>query len=288
MAAPRIAVVTGASRGGGRAIAIELGRAGWTVVVTARSTRANPSAEGVTGTVEDTAESVTSAGGQGVPIGCDHSREQEIVKLAEKLRGDYGRVDLLVNSAWGGYEQHDLGAFGRPFWEQPSHHWDRMFSSGVRPTLLTTARMAPLLMESGHGCVVNIVAWLHGEYLGNLYYDTAKSAIIRMTEGMAKELRPRGVAALVLVPGFMRTERVMTSHAVHPFDLSFTESPSYLGRAVVALAQDPEVLAKSGQLLYVGDLAKTYGFTDVDGKQPPPFRVGDLDKAYGDPNPGSA
>ena len=102
-----------------------------------------------------------------------------------------------------------------------------------------------------------------------------------MTEGMARELHPHGVAAIVLVPGFMRTERVMASHAVHPFDLASTESPAYLGRAVVALGGDPAVLTKSGQLLYVGDLAKVYGFTDVDGTQPPPFRTGDLEKAYG-------
>lgn len=156
-----------------------------------------------------------------------------------------------------------------------------MFTAGVRPTLLTSAKLAPLMMAGRRGCVINIVSWLQGQYLGNLYYDTAKAAIIRMTEGMAGELRPHGVAAIVLVPGFMRTERVMTSHAAHPFDLASTESPAYLGRAVVALAGDPQVLEKSGRILYVGDLAKVYGFTDVDGTQPPQFRTGDLEKAYG-------
>jgi NAD(P)-dependent dehydrogenase (short-subunit alcohol dehydrogenase family) len=281
MAEPRVAVVTGASRGGGKAIAIELGRAGWTVVVTGRSTREAPNREGIGGTIHETADAVTAAGGHGIPIRCDHSQEADLIALSERLRKEFHHLELLVNCAWGGYEEHDLEGFGRPFWEQPSRHWDRMFTAGVRPTLLTSARLAPQLMASHHGCVINLVAWLHGEYLGNLYYDTAKSAIVRMTEGMAGELRPHGVAAIVLVPGFMRTERVMASHAVHPFDLSFTESPAYLGRAVVALAEDPEVLAKSGQLLYVGDLAQRYGFTDADGTQPPPFRTGDLDKAYG-------
>jgi NAD(P)-dependent dehydrogenase (short-subunit alcohol dehydrogenase family) len=277
MGGPRIAVVTGASRGAGKAIAIELGRAGWTVVVTGRSTRESPSREGISGTIDETAEAVNASGGQGVPVRCDHSREEDLIALAERLRGEFTHLDLLVNCAWGGYEEHDLEGFGRPFWEQPTRHWDRMFTAGVRPTLLTSARLAPQLMTADHGCVINLVAWLHGEYLGNLYYDAAKSAIVRMTEGMARELRPHQVAAIVLVPGFMRTERVMASHAVHPFDLSFTESPAYLGRAVVALAGDPNVLAKSGQLLYVGDLAKAYGFTDVDGTQPPPFRSGDSD-----------
>jgi NAD(P)-dependent dehydrogenase (short-subunit alcohol dehydrogenase family) len=277
----RVAVVTGASRGGGKAIAIELGRAGWTVVVTGRSTRSAPNPEGIGGTIDDTAHEVDACGGRGVPIRCDHSREEDLENLSERLRNELPRLDLLVNCAWGGYEQHDLERFGLPFWEQPTIHWDRMFYAGVRPTLLTSARLAPLLMKADRGCVVNIVAWLHGDYLGNLYYDTAKSAIIRMTEGMAGELRPHRVAAMVLVPGFMRTERIMAAHAVHPFDLSFTESPAYLGRAVVALAGDPNVMARSGQLLYVGDLAKAYHFTDVDGTQPPPFRTGDLDKAYG-------
>jgi NAD(P)-dependent dehydrogenase (short-subunit alcohol dehydrogenase family) len=281
MTDPRVAVVSGASRGAGKAIAIELGHAGWTVVATARSTRKTPSGEGISGTIDETAELVTQAGGLGIAVRCDHSREEDLSALAERLRQEFSHLDLLVNSAWGGYERHDLEGFVRPLWEQPAHHWDRMFTNGVRPTLLTSARLVPLLMRSDRGCVINIVAWLQGEYLGNLYYDTAKSAIIRMTEGMAKELRPHRVAAIVLVPGFMRTERVMASHAVHPFDLASTESPAYLGRAVVALSADPEVLARSGQLLYVGDLAKVYGFTDVDGTQPPVFRTGDLEKAYG-------
>jgi NAD(P)-dependent dehydrogenase (short-subunit alcohol dehydrogenase family) len=284
MTASRIAVVTGASRGAGKAVAVELGRAGWTVALTARSTRQSPSREGISGTIDETAELVEAAGGTALPVRCDHSREEDIATLARRIKDEFSGLNLLVNCAWGGYEQHDLEGFVRPFWAQPTHHWDRMFTSGVRPTLLTSAQLAPLMIASGSGVIINIVAWLQGEYLGNLYYDTAKSAIIRMTEGMAKELHPHRVAAIVLVPGFMRTERVMASHAAHPFDLASTESPSYLGRAVVALAGEPTILEKSGQLLYVGDLAKVYGFTDVDGTQPPVFRAGDLEKAYGENN----
>jgi NAD(P)-dependent dehydrogenase (short-subunit alcohol dehydrogenase family) len=285
MTPSRIAVVTGASRGAGKAIAVELGRAGWTVVLTSRSTRKHPSQEGVSGTIEETAELVEGAGGKALPVQCDHTSEEDVAALAQKIAVEFSQLHLLVNCAWGGYEHHDLEGFTRPFWEQPTHHWDRMFNSGVRPTLLTSAKLAPLLIAAKTGCILNIVAWLQGEYLGNLYYDTAKSAIIRMTEGMARELRPHGVAAIALVPGFMRTERVMTSHTAHPFDLSSTESPAYLGRAVVALSADPKVIAKSGQLLYVGDLAKVYGFTDADGTQPPVFRAGELEKAYGENGP---
>ena len=203
---------------------MELGRAGWTVVVTARSTRGSPNVEGVSGTIEETAEAVTAVGGHGTPIRCDHSREEDLVALAERIRGEFSHLDPQVNCAWGGYEEHDLESFGLPFWEQTTHHWDRMFTAGVRPTLLTSARLAPLLIAAERGCVINIVSWLQGEYLGNLYYDTARSAIIRMTEGMARELRPHRVTALIVVPGFMRTERVMASYAVHPFDLASTES----------------------------------------------------------------
>lgn len=283
---PRYAVVTSATRGAGKAVAIELGGAGWTIAVTGRSTRETPSREGIGGTLEDTATAVEHAGGRCLPIRCDLSREEDMTTLTEKVKREFPTLDLLVNCAWGGYEEHDLENFVRPFWEQPTHHWDRMFNSGVRLTLRTSARLTPLLMPNRRGCIFNIVAWLEGEYLGNLYYDTAKSAIIRMTEGMAKELRPYGVAAIALVPGFMRTERVTASHAVHPFDLSSTESPSYLGRAVAALASDPDILAKSGQLLYVGNLAKVYGFTDIDGTQPPVFRPGDLERAYGESQSG--
>lgn len=178
-----------------------------------------------------------------------------------------------MTNAWGGYEAYDNEAFGRPFWEHPVGHWDRMFTAGVRATLLTSARFAPLFVAQSQGLIVNTIAWLHGDYLGNLFYDTAKAAIVRMTSGMAKEYRFRGVAAVALAPGFMRTERVLAAHAARPFDLGPTESPAYLGRAVRALASDSNVSARSGEVLFVGDLAREYGFTDTDGRQPPPFRV---------------
>ena len=135
----------------------------WTVVVTARKDRQSPSREGIAGTIDETAESIEAAGGGAVPIRCDHSREEDLVSLAKRIRGDFSHLDLLVNCAWGGYEEHDLEGFGRPFWEQPTHHWDRMFTAGVRPTLLTSAQLAPLLMAAKSGCVINIVSWLQGE-----------------------------------------------------------------------------------------------------------------------------
>ena len=265
-----VAVVTGASRGGGKAIALELGAAGWTVFVTGRTTRTSPSPEGMPGTIEDTADEVTSAGGRGIPIRCDHTKIDEIDALADRVRSETQQLSLLVNNAWGGYEGHRVAEFSRPFWEQPLSAWDRMFTAGVRAALWTSSRLSPLMIARRAGLVVQTVAWLRGVYLGNLYYDAAKAALIRLTEGMAGELRPYGVAAVAVAPGFMRTERVMAAHRASPFDLSGTESPTYLGRAVRALASDPRILEKSGKLVYVGDLAKEYKLTDVDGTQPPP------------------
>lgn len=267
----RVAVVTGASRGGGRAIAQALGEAGATVYVTGRSVRGETT-EGLPGSIEETAEGVTSAGGRGIPVRCDHTVDAEVEALFARVREEQGRLELLVNNAWGGYERYGEAPFAAPFWEQPLWRWDAMYTAGVRAHLVASRMAAPLLLEGGRGLIVSTVAWAYDEYLGNLLYDSAKAAVIRMVFGMAKELGPRGVAAVALAPGFMRTERVMAAHALHPFDLSGTESPAYLGRAVAALAADPKVLEKSGRLLTVGELAREYGFTDEDGRQPEPFR----------------
>jgi NAD(P)-dependent dehydrogenase (short-subunit alcohol dehydrogenase family) len=270
-----VAVVTGASRGAGRAIAAVLGETGATVYVTGRSTRGGTTTENLAGTIEATAEEVTARGGTGIPVRCDHTVDREVEALFRRVREEQGHLDLLVNNAWGGYEQHEGEGFTAPFWEQPLRHWDGMFTAGVRAHLVAGRFAAPLMLLQRRGLIISTVAWAFGEYLGNLYYDAAKAAIVRMAFGMAHELRPHGVAAAAVAPGFMRTERVMAAHAAQPFDLSVTESPEYLGRAVASLAADPDVMAKSGQMLTAGDLAREYGFSDVDGRQPEPFRLPD-------------
>ena len=269
----RVAVVTGASRGAGRAIARALGEAGATVYVTGRSTRAAGTTEGLPGTVEDAADEVTMLGGRGIAVRCDHTVDADVEALFRRVRDEQGRLDLLVNNAWGGYERYTESEFDAPFWEQPLWRWDGMFTAGVRAQLVTSRAAAPLLLAGGRGLIVATVAWAYDAYLGNLIYDAAKAAVIRMTFGMAEELRPHGVAAVALAPGFMRTERVLAVHAASPFDLGATESPEYLARAVVALARDPEVMLRSGRPWTVGELAREYGFTDGDGRQPPPFRI---------------
>lgn len=268
----KIAVVTGASRGGGRGIALVLGEAGATVYLTGRSVR-GASTENLPGTIDETAEAVSTRGGMGIPVRCDHTVDAEVEALFERVKREQGRLDLLVNNAWSGYEYYDGKEFVVPFWEQPLRHWQGMFVAGVRAHFVASRFAAPLMLPQHHGLIINTVAWDRNKYLGNLFYDVAKAAIIRMAYGMSIELRPYGVAALALAPGFMRTERVMAEYAKHPFDLSRTESPEYIGRAVAFLAADQKIMEKSGNVLTVGDLAREYGFVDIDGKQPTAFRI---------------
>jgi NAD(P)-dependent dehydrogenase (short-subunit alcohol dehydrogenase family) len=286
----RVAVVTGASRGAGRGIALELGAAGATVYVTGRSTRAEPARgyarlvelselEVLPGTIEQTAEEVTEHGGQGIAVRCDHTREDEVGALFERVQREHGRIDLLVNNAWGGHETFD-GVFDAPFWQHPLSHWDSMMDRGVRNHLLASRGAAPLMVEQKHGLMVTTTFHDRGHYLrGNLFYDLAKAAMSRLAFGMAEELRPHGVASLAVSPGWMRTEIVLAGHKTDESHwhevpaLAHTESPRYLGRAIVALASDGNVLAKSGSVQLVGELAREYGFSDVDGRRPAAFEL---------------
>lgn len=274
----RVAVVTGASRGAGLAIARVLGEAGATVYVTGRSTRAGKRTESLPGTVEDAAEQVSARGGKGIGVRVDHTVDADVEALFERVGAEQGRLDLLVNNAWGGYEHYHEAPFDAPCWEQPfAQRWDAMYTAGVRAHLVASCLAAPRMFRRGEqeppALIVSTIAWAFGEYLGNLFYDVAKAALVRMAFGLAHELKPHRVAAVALAPGFMRTERVMDAHTRKAFDLGVTESPEYLGRAVAALAADPGLLTRSGQVLTVGDLAREYGFTDVDGRQPEAFRL---------------
>jgi NAD(P)-dependent dehydrogenase (short-subunit alcohol dehydrogenase family) len=268
----RVAIVTGASRGVGKGIALALGEAGATVYVTGRSD-AGGTTEGLPGTVRETADAVTQRGGQGVPVRCDHTADAEVEALFSRVTQEHGRLDLLVNNVWGGYEQHDGRRFVAPFWEQPLRHWSGMFESGVRAHLVATRSAVPLMLANGRGLIVHTTAWDRDRYLGNLFYDVAKAAVNRMAFGMARELRPHHVAVVALAPGFVRTERVLAAFAGAGRVPENLESPEYVGRAVVALAGDANVLARSGRVLTAGQLAAEYGFTDVDGRQWPPFQI---------------
>lgn len=287
----RIAIVTGASRGAGRGIAVELGAAGATVYVTGRSTRgasatsyaaflAEVGLATMPGTIDDTADEVTAAGGRGIAVRCDHGEAAEVRALIARVVRDHGRVDLLVNNAWGGHETLVGAALDAPFWEQSLDHWRSMFEHGVRNHVLACHAVAPVLVRQGRGLIVTTTYRDRDRYVkGNLFYDLAKATMSRLAFAVAEELRPHGVTSLAVSPGWMRTELILAAFKTdeaHWRDvpaLARTESPRYVGRAVAALAADPAVHTRSGGVHAVGDLARDYGFTDVDGRVIPPFEL---------------
>ncbi len=274
----KVAVVTGASRGAGRGIALVLGEAGATVYVTGRSLRGEATTDNLPGTIEETAEAVTARGGVGIAVRCDMTKDEQVEAFFSQVQSE-GRLDILVNNAWGGYEGYDGNTwadgtgFFAPFWKQSLQRWEGMFTAGVRSHLVASRCAVPLMLSQQQGLIVNTIAWDRDKYLGNLFYDVAKHAIARMTWAMARDLGEYKIAAVALAPGFMRTERVLDSQDV---DLAQTESTEYIGRAIAALATDPNVLELSGTVQTVGDLAVEYGFTDIDGRQIAAFRLEDL------------
>jgi NAD(P)-dependent dehydrogenase (short-subunit alcohol dehydrogenase family) len=235
----------------------------------------------VPGTIEETAREVTERGGHGLAVRCDHTVDSDVESLFGRIRDDHARVDVLVNNVWGGYENPDCRPLALvPFWEQSLHQWDAMFTAGVRAHL-TAARLAvPLMLPQRRGLIVSTTANLDAlPYLRNLFYDLSKNAVARMAWAMAQELREHGIAALAVAPGFMRTERVVEAFRRAGASAALDgpggpkETTAYLGRAIVALASDDQVIEKSRQLVEVGTLAREYGFTDIDGTQPAAFRI---------------
>lgn len=279
-----VVIVTGASRGAGRAIAVECGAAGATVYVTGRSVDGGPTTDDVPGTIDETARQVTAQGGCGIAIRCDHTADADVDAVFARIARDHGRLDVLVNNVWGGYEDAQCRPLPMaPFWEQPvGRQWEGMFTAGVRAHLTASQLAVPLMLPAQRGLIVSTTANVAAlPYMPCLLYDLAKHAVARLVWAMAHELRVHGIAALGLAPGFMRTERVVEAFrradALAALEGPYgpRETPAYLGRAVVALATDPRVAEKSGDLVEVGALAQEYGFTDVDGRQPPPFRMAD-------------
>ena len=267
------AVVTGASRGVGKGIARALGAAGHEVYVTGRSTGSGVTHPVVGGTVEQTAAEVDAAGGRGVPVVCDHTDEDQVRALFDRVAGQSDGLDLLVNNVWGGYAAYHEDRYADmsgPFWSQPLQVWDEMFQAGVRAHYAATVLATPLLRPGG---LVVTISFFPGSYLNGddqVAYSVAKAADDRMVAVMAAQLRERDVTTVALYPGLVRTEGVL--RAADFFDLSNSETPEFVGRAVAALAADPGVARFSGQCLVAAELAAEYGFTDIDGTTPTSVR----------------
>jgi NAD(P)-dependent dehydrogenase (short-subunit alcohol dehydrogenase family) len=260
----RIALVTGSSRGGGKGIASVLGEQGATVYITGRSVRGEPTTLGRPGTIEETAEEVERRGGVGIAVRCDHTDDAQVEALFDRIRTEHGRLDLLVNNAWSGYEiapDPDL-----PFWQIEWRHWDLMFDGGLRASTFAGRLAAPMMIEQGRGLIVNIT-WVLSRPHGHAFYEVVKNGTNKLTEQMADDLRPHGVACVAVSPGWMRLERMNLTRE----QLARTESAEFVGRAIAALAADPNVLEKSGGVFTTPELAREYGFTDVDGTQMSPF-----------------
>ncbi len=284
--AGRIAVVTGATRGAGRGIACMLGEAGATVYCTGRSTREKLAAgqpkpgapfelANRPETIEESAEMVMGYGGLGIPVRVDYTDEQQVIALFERVQAERGRLDILVNDVWGGDE---LSEWGKPFWELSIQKGLLMQQRGVHTHIIASRYAAPLMVEHSQGLIVEITDGDTPAYRGNLFYDLVKASVVRLAFAMSEELRPHNITALAVTPGFLRSEAMLDHFGVTEanwqegakVDPHFiaSETPYYIGRAVAALAADPNVSQKSGKAFSSWDLAVEYGFKDIDGRRP--------------------
>ncbi len=208
---------------------------------------------------------------------CDHRDDSQVEVAFKRIAKESKRIDILVNNAWGGYEKMREGrafTYFKPFWEQPFWRWDAMFDAGVRAAYTSSAFAARMMTKKKSGLIVNISFWSAQVYMNNTQYGVSKAAVDKMTEYMAHELKKYKVAVVSLYPGLVRTESVMRS-AKH-FDMSNSESPQFIGRVVAALASDPNIMEKSGQVLVAAQEALEYGIQDIDGKQPRPLTLKDF------------
>jgi dehydrogenase/reductase SDR family protein 1 len=254
----KVAVVTGASRGVGKGVALALADAGATVYATGRSV----------------AQESFAASGRVVAVRCDHVNDEEVEAAFRRVADEQARLDILVNNVWGGYEgmiERGVFTWGLPFWEQPVWRWDKMFAAGVRAHYVASQHAARQMVAQGGGLVVNISFWAAQKHVGNVAYGVSKAATDKLTADAAHELRPHNVAVVSLYPGLVRTEKVLEAAAF--LDLSNSESPQFVGRAIAALALDADVMSKTGRVLVAAELAREYGFTDIDGRQPRPLTM---------------
>jgi NAD(P)-dependent dehydrogenase (short-subunit alcohol dehydrogenase family) len=279
----KVVLVAGATRGAGRGIAVELGAAGATVYCTGRTTRSQPSEIGRLETIEQTAELVQQAGGQGIAVQCDHLDPTQVQSLVARIDREQGRLDVLVNDVWGA---DFLIAWNVPVWEHSLEKGLRMLRLAIDTHIITSHFALPLLIKNPGGLVVEMTdgtaEYNNANYRLSLFYDLAKTSVIRMAWAQAQELRPHECTAVALTPGWLRSEMMLDNYGVSEANwrdaiarqphFVITETPRYVGRAVAHLAGDPAVAHWSGESLSSGQLAKLYGFTDLDGSQPDAWR----------------
>ncbi|MHA1155473.1 MAG: SDR family NAD(P)-dependent oxidoreductase [Candidatus Heimdallarchaeota archaeon] len=283
----KVALVTGASRGAGRGIALELALAGAKVYITGRSRKGTSTTQYEDLTLDHTKEIIESNSGVAVPITCDHRKVTQIESVFDHIHREEGKLDILVNNVWGGY----MGEFGKldivtqsftaPFWEQPLWRYDRMFEVSARANYIASQLAAKKMIQEKCGLIVTTTFWDDFKYISNLPYDLVKAVKNRISFGMAIELKQYSVTALTLSLGWIRTE-----HLKRRFDLDDynyrekegyekTESTRYVGRAIVALALDSAVIKHTGKILTTAELARIYNFTDLDGTQPEYYSIKD-------------
>jgi len=277
----KIALVTGASRGIGKGIALGLGEVGATVIVTGRTVLEGTAHSKLPGTVKATAKAVDKIGGRGIGIECDHTDDEQTRAVFARILREFGQLDVLVNNVWGGYEHFTDGTrFWEEggFWDMPMSRWSKQFESGVRAHFVCSQLAVPMMIEKSKGLIVNISFWAAQQPgMGDPAYCAAKAADDAMARSMAHHLRKHNIAVVSLYPGLVRTESVLANEA--HFDLSNSESPQYIGRAIAALARDERVMVHSGRILVAAQLGRDYGFTDIDGKQPRPVEPSPITQA---------
>jgi NAD(P)-dependent dehydrogenase (short-subunit alcohol dehydrogenase family) len=257
----KVALVTGATRGIGKGVVLELAEAGAKVYATGRTITEEP----------------FSASAHIIPVRCDHTNDSAVEAVFRQISKEENRLDILVNNVWGGYENMvENGEFTwmQPFWKQPLWRWDAMFAAGVRAHYVASAHAARTMVARQSGLIVNISFWAAQKHIGNVAYGVSKAATDKLTADVAHELREFNVTVVSLYPGLVRTEKVMEAAAY--LDLSNSESPQFIGRVVAGLASDPNVFQKTGSVVIAAAAAREYGIRDIDGKEPRPLTLEDV------------
>tara|TARA_B100000809_G_scaffold266187_1_gene327741 strand:- start:2184 stop:3023 length:840 start_codon:yes stop_codon:yes gene_type:complete len=266
-----IALVTGASRGVGKGIALSLAKEGATVYITGRTEHSEDGGTQLPGTIYETEQLIIANGGKCKAIRCDHTKDPEVIAVFSQIFKEHDRLDILVNNVWGGYEYFNDGSAywsEKGFWSSPISRWDKMFSSGVRAAYFASSQAAKKMVLKKNGIIFNLSYWASQRKDMGVAYCTSKAATDKMTEAMAHELLEFKIPVICLYPGLVRTEAVLKGE--EHFDLTNSESPEFIGMVIAKLASDPKIIDKTGKILIAAQVAIDYDIQDIDGTQPKP------------------